>query len=126
MKNIEGPESVNFLHPTAQFTHAIDYARQVHVNYRKGTIVPYTAHLIGVASLVMGESWHVPFRISLGNAGARQLRLSSRAESDARRGDFVPDGLSCSDNSRPSNNLGAWKDSIRMERVSNCEFDVHF
>jgi (p)ppGpp synthase/HD superfamily hydrolase len=64
MKNIKEPESANFLHLTARFTHAIDYARQVHVNYRKGTTVPYMAHLLGVTSLVMGESGHVPFAVT--------------------------------------------------------------
>jgi (p)ppGpp synthase/HD superfamily hydrolase len=64
MKNIERPESAYFLHVTARFTRAIDYARQVHVNYRKGTIVPYMAHLIGVASLVMGESGYVNFPVT--------------------------------------------------------------
>jgi hypothetical protein len=49
MKNIEGPGSAEFLHLTDRFSHAIDYARQVHVNYRKGTSVPYMAHLLGVA-----------------------------------------------------------------------------
>jgi DNA-binding NarL/FixJ family response regulator len=28
--------------------------------------------------------------------------------------------------SQPSNNLGGWKDSIKMESVSTCEFGVHF
>jgi len=64
MKNIKERESANFLHLTARFTHAIDYARQVHVNYRKGTSVPYVAHLLGVASLVMGESGHVRFPVT--------------------------------------------------------------
>ena len=64
MKNIDEPESANFLHLTARFTRAIDYARQVHVNYRKGTIVPYMAHLLGVASLVMGESGHVSLPVT--------------------------------------------------------------
>ena len=64
MENIEGPTSVNFLHLTARFTRAIDYARQVHVSYRKGTSVSYMAHLIGVASLVLGESGHVPFSVT--------------------------------------------------------------
>jgi (p)ppGpp synthase/HD superfamily hydrolase len=36
----------------------------VHVNYRKGTIVPYMTHLMGVASLVMGESGHVDFPVT--------------------------------------------------------------
>ena len=64
MENIEEPESANFLHLTARFTRAIDYARQVHVNYRKGTSVPYMAHLMGVASLVMGESGYVHFPVT--------------------------------------------------------------
>jgi (p)ppGpp synthase/HD superfamily hydrolase len=64
MKNIKEPESANFLHLTARFTRAMDYARQVHVNYRKGTTVPYMAHLLGVVSLVMGESGHVHFPVT--------------------------------------------------------------
>src|SRR5258708_4959335 len=64
MKNIKEPESANFLHLTDRFTRAIDYARQVHVNYRKGTAVPYMAHLLGVASLVMGESGRVRFPVT--------------------------------------------------------------
>jgi GTP pyrophosphokinase len=64
MENLEEPKSANSLHLTAQFTRAIDYARQVHVNYRKGTSVPYMAHLLGVASLVMGESGYVRFPVT--------------------------------------------------------------
>jgi (p)ppGpp synthase/HD superfamily hydrolase len=64
MKNIEEPKAANYLHLTARFTRAIDYARQVHVNYRKATSVPYMAHLIGVASLVMGESGYVHFPVT--------------------------------------------------------------
>jgi (p)ppGpp synthase/HD superfamily hydrolase len=52
------------LHLTSKFSRAVDYARQVHVNYRKGTDVPYMAHLLGVASLVMGEWGHVPFVVT--------------------------------------------------------------
>lgn len=64
MKNVGRPESANFLHLTVRFTRAIDYARHVHVNYRKGTSVPYMAHFLGVASLVMGESGHVRFPVT--------------------------------------------------------------
>jgi len=53
-----------YLHLTSKFSRAVDYARQVHVNYRKGTEVPYMAHLLGVASLVMGECGHVPFAVT--------------------------------------------------------------
>ncbi len=41
---------------TARFTEAVEYARQLHTEYRKGTDVPYMAHLLGVAALVMGEA----------------------------------------------------------------------
>jgi (p)ppGpp synthase/HD superfamily hydrolase len=44
------------LHLTGRFTSAVDYARHIHIERRKGTEVPYMAHLIGVASLVMGEA----------------------------------------------------------------------
>jgi (p)ppGpp synthase/HD superfamily hydrolase len=41
---------------TGRFSGAVEYARQVHTEFRKGTDVPYMAHLLGVASLVMGEA----------------------------------------------------------------------
>jgi (p)ppGpp synthase/HD superfamily hydrolase len=41
---------------TDRFTSAVDYARTLHTETRKGTRIPYMAHLFGVASLVMGES----------------------------------------------------------------------
>jgi (p)ppGpp synthase/HD superfamily hydrolase len=44
---------------THRFTEAVDYARRVHVELRKGTQVPYMAHLLGVASLVLGETGHI-------------------------------------------------------------------
>lgn len=40
---------------TDRFTRAVDYARQWHKETRKGTQIPYMAHLLGVAALVMGE-----------------------------------------------------------------------
>ncbi len=39
-----------------RFTRAVDYARTLHTETRKGTQIPYMAHLLGVASLVMGEA----------------------------------------------------------------------
>jgi hypothetical protein len=57
-------ESQNALHLTARFTRAVDYARQVDINCRKATLVPYMAHLLGVASLVMGENGYVPFPVT--------------------------------------------------------------
>ena len=41
---------------TERFSSAVDYARRHHTEYRKGTEVPYMAHLLGVASIVMGEA----------------------------------------------------------------------
>jgi (p)ppGpp synthase/HD superfamily hydrolase len=64
MNNTGESDPANFLHLTDRFTHAIDYARQVHVNYRKGTSVPVLAHLLGVASLVLGESGYVRFVVT--------------------------------------------------------------
>jgi (p)ppGpp synthase/HD superfamily hydrolase len=46
------------LHLTIRFTRAVDYARHLHIERRKGTEIPYMAHLLGVASLVMGEAGH--------------------------------------------------------------------
>jgi len=48
------------LHLSARFTSAVEYARVLHIERRKGTEIPYMAHLVGVAALVMGEA---------GNAG---------------------------------------------------------
>lgn len=39
-----------------RFTRAVEYARRLHTEYRKGTRIPYMAHLLGVASLTMGEA----------------------------------------------------------------------
>jgi (p)ppGpp synthase/HD superfamily hydrolase len=47
-----------------RFTRAVEYAREIHVGFRKGTQVPYMAHLLGVASLVLGETGHVPFTVT--------------------------------------------------------------
>lgn len=41
---------------TERFTQAVEYARRLHTEYRKGTEIPYMAHLLGVAALVMGEA----------------------------------------------------------------------
>lgn len=49
---------------TPRFTQAIEYAREIHTGHRKGTEVPYMAHLLGVVSLVMGEAGHVPFAVT--------------------------------------------------------------
>ena len=52
------------LHLSDRFTRAVDYARVLHIERRKGTEIPYMAHLLGVASLVMGEAGHVPFPVT--------------------------------------------------------------
>jgi (p)ppGpp synthase/HD superfamily hydrolase len=52
------------LHLTGRFSGAIDYARHLHVERRKGTNIPFMAHLLGVASLVMGEAGQVPFSVT--------------------------------------------------------------
>ena len=44
------------LHFTDRFTKAVDYARHLHIERRKGTGIPAMAHLFGVASLVMAEA----------------------------------------------------------------------
>jgi (p)ppGpp synthase/HD superfamily hydrolase len=44
------------LHFTDRLTRAVDYARHLHIERRKGTGIPYMAHLFGVAALVMGEA----------------------------------------------------------------------
>ncbi len=41
---------------TERLTRAVDYVRVLHTETRKGTKIPYMAHLLGVASLVMGEA----------------------------------------------------------------------
>jgi GTP pyrophosphokinase len=41
---------------TERFTKAVDYARKLHTEFRKGTRIPYIAHLMGVASLVLSET----------------------------------------------------------------------
>lgn len=52
------------LHFTARLTHAVDYARVLHIERRKGTGIPYLAHLFGVASLVMGEAGLTGFPVT--------------------------------------------------------------
>jgi GTP pyrophosphokinase len=58
----EKPEGLLLL--SEKFTRAVDYARTLHIERRKGTEIPYMAHLLGVASLVMGESGRVDFPVT--------------------------------------------------------------
>ena len=62
-ENMNNSETAQ-LHLTERFTSAVDYARKVHTERRKGTDVPYMAHLLGVASLVMGEVGYVGFSVT--------------------------------------------------------------
>lgn len=52
------------LHFTERLTRAVDYARHLHIERRKGTGIPYMAHLFGVASLVMGEAGLTDFPVT--------------------------------------------------------------
>jgi (p)ppGpp synthase/HD superfamily hydrolase len=52
------------LHFTERLTQAVDYARHLHIERRKGTGIPYMAHLFGVASLVMGEAGLTDFPVT--------------------------------------------------------------
>ena len=64
MKSMSTQEERRALILTPRFIDAVDYARQIHTGWRKGTQVPYMAHLLGVASLVMAERGHVPFAVT--------------------------------------------------------------
>lgn len=41
---------------SVKVTEAFEYARSFHVEFRKGTRIPYMAHLVGVAAMVLAES----------------------------------------------------------------------
>ncbi|HUO60825.1 MAG TPA: HD domain-containing protein [Candidatus Acidoferrales bacterium] len=58
------PSGIPKLILTERFSHAFDYARRLHTETRKRTAVPYLAHLLGVASLVMGEHGYVDFPVT--------------------------------------------------------------
>jgi GTP pyrophosphokinase len=54
----------NALHFTERLTCAVDYARHLHIERRKGTGIPAMAHLFGVASLVIGEAGLADFPVT--------------------------------------------------------------
>jgi (p)ppGpp synthase/HD superfamily hydrolase len=56
--------SAEALHLSERLTSAVDYARILHIERRKGTEIPFMAHLLGVAALVMGEAGHVDFPVT--------------------------------------------------------------
>lgn len=41
---------------SSRFTEAVEYARGYHTEFRKGTQIPYMAHLLGVTAMVLGEA----------------------------------------------------------------------
>ena len=54
-------EQKDGLRLSGRFTKAVEYARELQTEFRKGTSIPYMAHLLGVASFVMGEAGgHIP------------------------------------------------------------------
>jgi (p)ppGpp synthase/HD superfamily hydrolase len=57
-------DGIDQLHLSGRFMSAIEYARHIHIERRKGTEIPYMAHLLGVASLVMGEAGHAGFPVT--------------------------------------------------------------
>jgi (p)ppGpp synthase/HD superfamily hydrolase len=58
------PQHDAHLFLTSWFTTAVDYARHLHIETRKGSNIPSMAHLLGVASLVMGENGHAPIPVT--------------------------------------------------------------
>jgi (p)ppGpp synthase/HD superfamily hydrolase len=57
-------ENQTCLFLSSKFTAAVDYARHLHIETRKGSDIPAMAHLLGVASLVMGETGHAPVPVT--------------------------------------------------------------
>jgi (p)ppGpp synthase/HD superfamily hydrolase len=58
------PEHQTHLSLSSWFTTAVDYARHLHIETRKGSDAPSMAHLLGVTSLVMGECGHAPVPVT--------------------------------------------------------------
>ena len=52
------------LHFTEKLTRALEYARHLHIDRRKGTGIPTMAHLMGVASRVIGEAGLADFPVT--------------------------------------------------------------
>src|SRR5664279_4235345 len=73
------------LHLTTRFTSAVDYARHIHIERRKGTDIPYMAHLLGVASLVMGEAGHAGFPVTEDMVIAALLHDAAEDQGGLRR-----------------------------------------
>jgi (p)ppGpp synthase/HD superfamily hydrolase len=63
----------------------VDYARHIHIERRKGTDIPYMAHLLGVASLVMGEAGHAGFPVTEDMVIAALLHDAAEDQGGLRR-----------------------------------------
>jgi (p)ppGpp synthase/HD superfamily hydrolase len=63
-KNASTAAKVPATQLTYHFTEAVEYARTLHTETRKSKSVPYLTHLLGVASLVLGENGYVDFPVT--------------------------------------------------------------
>jgi (p)ppGpp synthase/HD superfamily hydrolase len=85
----ENQEAINIekdaLCLSANFTRAVDYARILHIERRKGTESPYMAHLLGVAALVMGEAGHARVPVTEEMVIAAILHDAAEDHGGARR-----------------------------------------
>jgi (p)ppGpp synthase/HD superfamily hydrolase len=122
------------LYLSDRFTRAIDYARTLHIERRKGTEIPYMAHLLGVAALVMGEAGHVPVTENMVIAATLhdaaedhggQPRLDDIAHNFGGDVARMVEGLSDSLAEDPNNKLN-WEErkSRYVERLRNEPADV--
>jgi len=124
------------LHLTDRFTRAVDYARTLHIERRKGTAIPYMAHLMGVAALVMSEAGHVQFPVTEDMVIAALLHDAVEdhggeprlADIEANFGPIVAkmvEGLSDSVSENPDNK-GEWtgRKTLYLEHLRNESREV--
>lgn len=122
------------LHLSGRFTSAIDYARILHIERRKGTDIPYMAHLLGVVALVMGEAGHPPVSEDMVIAAilhdaaedhGGQLRLDDIAHNFGENVARMVEGLSDS-LAEDSENKAPWpkRKQAYLERLRNEPADV--
>ena len=116
------------LHLGDRFLRAVGYARDLHVENRKATQVPYMAHLLGVASLVMGESGYVSFPITEDEVIAALLHDAAEDWGGVARlndiqaifGDFVADHVKgCTDTFQDPKPPWRPRKEAYIERLSN-------
>ncbi|UWZ84353.1 HD domain-containing protein [Occallatibacter riparius] len=121
---------------STRFTAAIDYARHLHIETRKGSDIPAMAHLLGVASLVMGENGHAPVPVTEDMAIAAilhdavedhggMMRLRDIEHSFGANVARMVEGLSDSF-AEDSNQKQSWEErkSGYIERLANEPLDV--